>query len=182
MRSFFQSRVSGSPMSCLVFAAAALVLVAACNDAPGPPSGPGDNVVDDTNQDAVAEHTQDTGVVPPQGTVDGAYPDSSYLSAGGSTGYIDASSPRTACASCSCGMNRGFCLEDGVTATVTGTEPGDAGLCTLASATSLAVGCNPLPDSCPKPTCQCLLNAIPLGCYPECTSNGGYFDVFCPNP
>jgi hypothetical protein len=181
MPSFFQSRVSGSLSWGL---AAALALAAACNDTPGPPSGPGDNLVDDTNQDAVAQHTQDTGIVPPQGAVDGSYADGTILEAGGSTGYMDAGSPMAACASCTCGMNRGFCLENGVTATVTSAATGDAGLCTLASPTSLAVGCNPLPDSCPTPSCQCLLNAIqpPLGCYPECTSKGGYFDVYCPRP
>ena len=35
--------------------------VGACNDTPGPATGPGDNLINDTNQDAVAVLTQDTG-------------------------------------------------------------------------------------------------------------------------
>jgi hypothetical protein len=166
-----------------------LCVAAACNDTPGPATGPGDHLIDDSQQDAVVQLTQDTGIVDvnvaPQGIAgDGGYGDGGYLEAGySSTGYMDVQSPQMACASCTCGENRGFCLENGVTPTVTGAAT-DAGLCALATPTTLAIGCNPLPDSCPKPTCECILNAIqpPLGCYPECTSAAGYFDVFCAHP
>jgi hypothetical protein len=156
---------------------------AACNDTPGPPSGPGDNLINDTMQDAVAQLTQDTGTVPPQGASDAAYggDGGGYLDAGGSMGYADVNSPQSACTSCTCGMNRGFCLENGVTPTVSGAAT-DAGLCALASPSTLATGCNPIPDSCPQPTCQCLLDALPLGCYADCTVSLGYFDVYCPHP
>jgi hypothetical protein len=170
--------------------ASAVRLFAACNDTPGPSTGPGDIVVNDTNQDAVRQLTQDTGaqdVIAPMGVgSDGGYPDTGGYASDApmaSTGYLDAGSPQTACASCTCGEHRGFCLENGVSATVSAPAT-SAGLCGLASATTLAVGCNPIPDSCPTPTCECILNAImpPLGCYPQCTSSAGYFDVYCTTP
>jgi len=160
--------------------------VGACNDTPGPATGPGDNLINDTNQDAVAVLTQDTGVtdvIVPMGIVgDGGYGMGTYLEGSASTGYSDVQSPQTACSSCTCGEKRGFCLENGVTPTVTAAP--EAGVCALASPTSLAVGCNPLPDSCPVPSCACIINAIqpPLGCYPQCTDSEGFFDVYCNNP
>jgi hypothetical protein len=185
------SPLRSSPRSrgSLASALGALVLLSsfvACNDSPGPPSGPGDNVINDTMQDAVAQLTQDVGAPPPQGAADAAYggDGGGYVDAGpmmGSTGYIDAGSPQAACSACTCGENRGFCLENGVTPTVSGAAT-DAGLCALAAPTALAIGCNPLPDSCPMPSCACLLMALPLGCYANCTTGSGYFDVYCPNP
>jgi hypothetical protein len=168
---------------------------AACNDNPGPPSGPGNVIVDDTMQDAVAMYTQDGGVVEggyyaSQGVGD-AGNDGPISFDGGSyatMGYIDSASPQTACASCTCDERVAFCLENGPTTTVSG-SPGANNDCPLARQTVLSVGCNVLPAACPStmsPTalCECVLNNIqpPLPCYPQCATTAGYIDVYCTTP
>jgi hypothetical protein len=168
-------------------AASVTVTMSACNDGPGAPVAPGNTIVNDTMEDAVAHPSQDAtvgDVYAPQGTSDAAYPDGSLDgSANGSTGYEDVQSPMNACAACACGKTVGYCLENGTTNRVTGLP--EAGKCALADAAAPAVGCNPLPADClAHPTCACILNGVqpPLGCYPECTNSGAYFDVFCNNP
>jgi hypothetical protein len=161
-------------------------VIAACNDAPPAPSGPGNVLVDDSMQDAVAQLTQESGapdvMYAPQGIGDAG--DGGYgLDGTASTGYADVQSPQTACSSCKCDRRVGYCLENGTTVTF-GAPPID-GFCALAKTPTPAVGCNALPAACAaNPTCACILDAVqpPLGCYPECTTGGGFFDVFCPKP
>jgi hypothetical protein len=179
------------PWGLLIVAAAAplvpLALLVACNDGPPPPSGPGNVLIDDTMEDAVAKTylKADGSVYAPQGTPDagdGGY-EASLDAAYGSTGYQDVSSPMTACSSCKCDMRVGYCLENGSSTAFTSTVV--AGYCSLADTTTPAVGCNPLPAACKaNPTCACVLDAVqpPLPCYPECTSDNGYIDVFCHTP
>ncbi len=155
---------------------AGLLAPFACTDAPTAPSAPGDTVIDDSMQDAVAQFTQDV-YQPAQGVGDGAA-DAVYPDAGpGSTTYIDASSPATACSTCQC---VGYCLENGTTLTFPTTVI--QGYCKESDLSAPAVGCNPLPANCT--TCDCVLAAIqpPLACYPECTMSLGYIDVYCNTP
>ncbi len=158
----------------------------ACQDTPGAPSGPGDNLVNDTMEDAVAHYTQDSGasdVYRPQGVADGGGYDGALDANYAATGYADVQSPMTACSSCNCSSKVGYCLENGSSVTFSGKVID--GYCSLSDTTTPAVGCNPLPAACAKkPTCECILNAVqpPLSCYPECTESGGYFDVFCHIP
>jgi len=180
----------------LVAVAASLALAAtaaplACNDAPGAPSAPGDIVVNATNEDAVAHHAVDAGTsgtdaraYAPQGIGEAGFDGPSLdVAATGRTGYADVQSPQAACSSCTCSDKVGFCLENGVTATVQGA--GSGGQCPMAAAGAISIGCNPLPASCAaNPTCACILDAVqpPATCYPECTTGNGYFDVFCAHP
>ena len=172
----------------LALVVACLPALSACNDGPGAAAAPGNVIVNDSHQDAVAYLTQDVAVIPPMGAMDGGYPDGgAYLDAvAGSTGYADVQSPQSACSSCTCSNHRGFCLENGVTTTAMGAgPPPPPGVCPLATFGTLAIGCNPLPIKCAgNVTCECLLDTIqpPLGCYPECTIALGYIDVFCANP
>ena len=163
-----------------------IVAIIACNDGPPPPSGPGNVIIDDSMQDAVATLTQDATaavVYAPQGI--GAAGDGAYglASSYASTGYADVQSPGSACSSCSCDKRVGYCLENGTS--LTSTAAPIKGFCGLAKTTAPAVGCNALPAACAaNPTCACILDAVqpPLPCYPECTTGGGFFDVFCPTP
>ena len=180
-------RTLGLAISNRVLVGAALVM-AACNDAPGAASGPGNLVINQTNEPEAGEAgaAGDAGV-DATASADGG-PDGGMLIYDGATdslasfGYGDVQSPMAACAACTCGKTTGFCMENVATATVSGT--GTAGQCPLASG-GLAIGCNPLPASCQAaPTCSCILAALqpPLPCYPECTTGNGYFDVFCSHP
>lgn len=156
-----------------------------CNDTSSAPLAPGNVYVNSSMQDAVAYSTQDTGVVvAPQGAMDGGYADA-YVDGGatGSTGYADVQSPQMACSSCACSNHRGFCLENGETKVAMGDAA--PGQCPIAPVGTLSVGCNALPVKCAQDlTCQCLLDYVqpPLGCYPECTTSLGYFDIFCSHP
>jgi hypothetical protein len=162
--------------------------VAACNDAPGPPSGPGNVLVNDTNEpDAVVPQPP-----PPADAGMDAYADTGPYGTGGgyqegglaSMGYLDVQSPQAACSSCKCSNKYAFCLENGASSSVTA-APNAGGFCAYAPASTLEVGCNPFPAACAaNPTCECLLDALqpPLPCYPECTTALGYFDVFCIHP
>jgi hypothetical protein len=172
---------------------AVLAVVAACDDNPGPPSGPGNTLINDTNQDALAHPMQyyDSAVGDvylPQGAIDGAFygQDSGADVSYASSGYEDASSPMTACSTCTCAENHGFCLENGTSVTVTAAPPPDSGnSCAMAKGGTLSVGCNPLPEKCATDlTCECLLSVVqpPLSCYPQCSSSSGYFDIYCMNP
>ncbi len=169
---------------------ASLALVASpaylgCNDTPGPPSGPGNVLIDDSMQDAVAMLTQDSGtsdVYAPQGASDGG----SYFDGppGASTGYSDVQSPQAACASCTCNKKIGYCLENGSSATVTA-APYANGACAVAPASMPSVGCNPLPAACTaNPSCGCILDNVqlPSGCYAQCSNSAGYYDLYCPTP
>jgi len=184
-----------SPLARLAASAAYLLTLAglllaaasasvACEDTPGPPSGPGNVLIDDSMQDAVALLTQDGGY-PPQGVGDGGDA-SPYLEsgAGGSTGYQDVSSPQAACATCNCSTKVGFCLENGTSTTVTA-APYSNGACALAATGTPSVGCNPLPAACGgHGTCECVLDnlLLPTGCYAQCTDSPGYLDLYCPTP
>jgi len=166
---------------------ATTAVLIACNDGPPPTSAPGNNYVDDSMQDAVAHYSQDAGiydVIPPMGAMDAGYVDGSYTDANlASVGYADVGSPATACASCTCSQTTSFCIENGLTTTVSGAAAG--GQCPMAPAGKLQIGCNPIPAACAaNPTCGCLLDSVqpPVSCYPECTSTLGYFDVFCNVP
>jgi hypothetical protein len=157
----------------------------ACNDGTTAPAGPGDNLTDNSHQDAVAVVTQDATVPPPVGAVDGGA--DGYVDGGStSTGYQDVTSPQAACSSCTCDNRIAFCLENGTANKVTGAAAsGEGGACAYAPSNQLQVGCNILPPACAAaPTCQCILDNVqpPLGCYPECSTSLGYIDVFCPHP
>jgi len=169
-------------------AAATAIGLVACTDGPPAPSGPGNVVVDDSMQDAVATVTEDAYISPPQGVADagdgsatGTY--DMMPEAGGSTGYADVQSPMAACSSCKCDKRVGYCLENGTS--LTSTAAPIQGFCGLSKTAAPAIGCNALPAACAAaPTCECILDSVqpPLGCYPECSSAAGFFDVFCAHP
>ncbi len=178
MRDRRPARFAASLLSALPLAVLALaVAMHACNDT-SPPSNPGNTLVDNSHQDAIAQVTQD--VAAPATTYDGGLD-----ALGASTAYADVVSPQVACSTCTCDPRIAFCLENGTSLKVTA-PPVDAA-CGYAPTNQLQVGCNILPPACAaNPTCQCILDSVqpPLPCYPECTDPKalGYFDVFCSHP
>jgi hypothetical protein len=164
--------------------------VAACNDTPGAPTGPGNVLINDTNEDAVAHLSQDAtvnDVYAPQGAGDAAPAYDGTFDGAAGMGYADVQSPQAACASCKCDQRVGYCLENGSTTTLTDPPPTDGGECTMGAGTP-AIGCNVLPAACASMSgqlaCACVLDNIkvPNGCYAQCTTSLGYIDVYCPSP
>ncbi len=162
--------------------ASAAVVGLACNDSPPPPSGPGNIIIDNSMQDAVAQMSQDGSIQYGAQGIGDAGDGAAYFDSAASTSYIDSGSPNTACSACKCDQRVGYCLENG--SSVTSNAPPQGAFCGLSRTTSPAVGCNPLPECDGGATCECILAHVqpPLPCYPECTSSGGFFDVFCSSP
>src|ERR1700722_13792334 len=150
----------------------ALIGVGACNESSPPVNKPGDDTINGT-------HEPEAGLPAPNPTEDSSTPmDPPMYDVG--TGYAPA---LDTCGSCSCDMTKSFCFAGGTH----GITPTDAPppACTLVDASTVQIGCNPLPASCTaNPTCDCIEDAIQtqFGCYLVCTPDPGYFLVYCPSP
>jgi hypothetical protein len=151
-------------------ARAGLVFVAAfawgCSDGNSPKVGKGDTVF----------HDVDATIIPPPPAPEAGGADSPYgpLADGDYGAY--AFSPTAVCMKCACGAGT-YCFGGGTGYTTF------SGTCTGAS--SLAVGCQPLPAACASaPTCPCLFQALnaQVGCYPVCEQLAGGLMVYCPSP
>jgi hypothetical protein len=146
----------------------ALALFGACSET-RPNGGPGDDLIDNTNN-------EETGPPSPNPAVDSGSMDSSPMN------YPDSSyAPLlTTCAACDCSSAKGFCFAGGTHFV----GPSDAPACVMIDASTVGIGCNPLPAQCgPNPQCDCVINAIQpqFSCYLVCTPDPGYLLVYCPN-
>jgi hypothetical protein len=157
----------------LVGALAALALAGACSEASAPTISPGDDLVDDTNN-------EDTGPPMPAPPPDtdaemdaGLYPD-------GSSSYMPMLGQ---CAACACTASKGFCFAGGIH--FSGAPDAGEPACSMVGGPDATVnGCNALPAACAAtPTCGCVLEAIQpqFKCYLVCTPDDGYLLVYCPN-
>jgi hypothetical protein len=157
-----------------------LSVVAACSSSPTPPSG--DRLVVDTHPTSTTTSPPPPPPPPPAASYDDAptYPDVYQI------GAPDGYAPLAACKQCACAGTPdaapppvpSYCFGGGTNLTFNGT-------CGQGDGTTLVVGCNPIPAACAaKPTCACILAALPpsLGCYPVCAGTAPDFEVYCPNP
>jgi hypothetical protein len=153
----------------VLFIAAAVAVGGACSNPTKPPNAPGDDLVNDTNE-------EEAGPPQPNQPVDAAPMDSSPpVSADAS--YVPM---LMACASCNCSMTTGFCFAGGTHML----GPSDAPACMMVAGPAIGVGCNALPAACAaNPTCACVIDAIQpqFNCYLVCTPDPGYFLVYCPS-
>jgi hypothetical protein len=150
----------------------ALIVVGACTSQSSNVNKPGDDLINSTNEKdmgpPMAPPPQDSGAAGMDGPV--------YDVA---TGYMPA---LNTCASCSCSESKGFCFAGGTRGVTPTDAPAPA--CTMVDASTIEVGCNPLPPSCvATPTCTCVLEAIQaqFSCYLVCSPDPGYLLVYCPS-